>query len=329
MERNQDDFDEFGDVAEMYESLNLEALLEKSAALCVPRKHCVRHTSSDVSPSRCAGLRASWAPGSSAAAGTRTTAPAAQLPTRSRTSTRASRNRPRPRSSPSPTAARPTSVKLPHSRLRGGKPRLLRPHPSRLQLPRRLPPRPPRPLRPPPPPLCRRRAQVCRRAPRAQSPRLLACALACRHRSSQARLRALRMQNALLTHFHAQALPPLLLRAACRSLGRLPTSRRLSRWQAGRRFASNKTGVSLHPQRSSWGRLGHGRVPPRCRTLRLRSSCHAFSRAGLRLRLRRACRRTRCLARSAASSRLPTQQQRRRLCQAMGACAACQLLETS
>ena len=36
VERNQDDFDEFGDVAEMYESLNLEALLEKSAALCVP-----------------------------------------------------------------------------------------------------------------------------------------------------------------------------------------------------------------------------------------------------------------------------------------------------
>ena len=36
VERNQDDFDEFADVVEMYESLNLEALLEKSAALCVP-----------------------------------------------------------------------------------------------------------------------------------------------------------------------------------------------------------------------------------------------------------------------------------------------------
>ena len=36
LERNQDDFDEFGDVAEMYECLNLDALLEKSAALCAP-----------------------------------------------------------------------------------------------------------------------------------------------------------------------------------------------------------------------------------------------------------------------------------------------------
>lgn len=40
LERNQDDFDEFSDVASMYESLNLEALLEKSAALCVPLR-CV------------------------------------------------------------------------------------------------------------------------------------------------------------------------------------------------------------------------------------------------------------------------------------------------
>ena len=183
----------------MYESLNLEALLEKSAALCVPTQ-ALRHTSSDVNPSHCAGLRASSAPGSSAAEGTRTTAPAAQLPTRSRTSTQVSRNRPRLRSSPSPTAARPTPVKLPHNRLQGGKPRLLRPRPSRLQLPRRLPPRPPLPLRPPPPPLCLRRAQVCRRARQAESPRLLACALACRHRSSQARLRAHGMHNARLTH---------------------------------------------------------------------------------------------------------------------------------
>jgi hypothetical protein len=38
VERNQDNFDEFGDVAEMYECLNLDALLEKSAALCVRRR---------------------------------------------------------------------------------------------------------------------------------------------------------------------------------------------------------------------------------------------------------------------------------------------------
>ncbi len=39
LERNQDDFDEFGDVADMYESLNLDAL---SAALCVARAACAR-----------------------------------------------------------------------------------------------------------------------------------------------------------------------------------------------------------------------------------------------------------------------------------------------
>ena len=43
VERNQDDFDEFGDVADMYESLNLDALLEKSAALCVPRVCHAQH----------------------------------------------------------------------------------------------------------------------------------------------------------------------------------------------------------------------------------------------------------------------------------------------
>ena len=46
VERNQDDFDEFADVAEMYESLNLEALLEKSAALCVPHTFRAQHARS-------------------------------------------------------------------------------------------------------------------------------------------------------------------------------------------------------------------------------------------------------------------------------------------
>ena len=100
---------------------------------------------------------------------------------------RTNRNRPRPRSCLRPTAVQPTPLKLPRSPLLGGKQHLLRLRPSRLQLPRRLPSR--RPLLPPllPPPLCRRRAQVCRGAQLAESPRPLACALVCRLRSLQAR----------------------------------------------------------------------------------------------------------------------------------------------
>jgi len=173
----------------------------RSRRLCAsPRKHCLRNNSAYSFPSHRAGLRASLAPGSSAAAGTQMTAPAARLLTRRRTSTLANRNHLRQRSSPKPTAALPTPVKLLRSRLWVGKPRLPCPHPSRLQLSRRLPPRPPRLPRPPPPPLCRRRAQVCRRVPLAESPQLLACALACRLRSLQARLRAFNTHNARLTH---------------------------------------------------------------------------------------------------------------------------------
>jgi hypothetical protein len=60
VERNQDDFDEFADVAEMYESLNLDALLEKSAALCALRPLHAQHASSSNLPRFSQAGRRGW-----------------------------------------------------------------------------------------------------------------------------------------------------------------------------------------------------------------------------------------------------------------------------